>query len=130
MESLEQEMDLNDEAARKSGYEQGLGLAARRMLIAQDYSLVAQMNRLKAANGGKEVPKQYQEQLKTLITQLEEANKKLDKFEKTQAGTEKQKQVSKIKPVSRTSEQTQEAKKNIKTKNHNVTGKQIRRAHV
>ena len=116
MESLEEEMDLNDEAARKSGYEQGLGLAARRMLIAQDYSLVTQMNRLKAANAGKEVPKQYQEQLKTLITQLEEANNKLEKLEKTQAGTEKQKEVSKVKPVSRTTEQVAKEKQNIKSK--------------
>jgi hypothetical protein len=116
MEALEEEMDLNDEAAIKSGYEQGLGLAARRMLIAQDYSLVTQMNRLKAANGGKEVPKQYQEQLKSLITQLEEANNKLEKLEKTQAGTEKQKEVSKVKPVSKTPEQVAKEKENIKSK--------------
>lgn len=116
LEVLEQEMDLNDEAARKSGYEQGLGLAARRMLIAQDYSLATQMSRLKAANGGKEVPKQYQEQLKDLITKLDEANKKLERFEKNQAGTEKQKQLGKVKPVSRTPEQTAKEKSNIKSK--------------
>lgn len=116
MEALEEEMDLNDEAARKSGYEQGLGLAARRMLIAQDYSLVTQMNRLKAANGGKEVPKQYQEQLKSLITQLEEANNKLDKLEKTQAGTEKQTGLSKVAKVSRTPEQFEKEKQSIKSK--------------
>jgi hypothetical protein len=116
LEALEEEMELNDEAARKSGYEQGLGLAARRMLIAQDYSLVTQMNRLKAANGGKEVPKQYQEQLKDLITKLDEANKKLEKFEKNQAGTEKQKELGKVKPVSRTPEQTAKEKQNIKSK--------------
>jgi hypothetical protein len=116
LEVLEEEMDLNDEAARKSGYEQGLGLAARRMLIAQDYSMVTQMNRLKAANGGKEVPKQYQEQLKDLITKLDEANKKLEKFEKNQIGTEKQKELSKVKPVSRTPEQAAKEKLNIKSK--------------
>ena len=116
MEALEEEMDLNDEAARKSGYEQGLGLAARRMLIAQDYSLVTQMNRLKAANAGKEVPKQYQEQLKSLITQLEEANNKLDKLEKTQAGTEKQTGLSKVAKVSRTPEQFEKEKQSIKSK--------------
>jgi hypothetical protein len=116
MEALEEEMDLNDEAARKSGYEQGLGLAARRMLIAQDYSLVTQMNRLKAANGGKEVPKQYQEQLQTLITQLEEANNKLEKLEKTQAGTEKQTGLSKVAKVSRTPEQFEKEKQSIKSK--------------
>jgi hypothetical protein len=116
MEALEEEMDLNDEAARKSGYEQGLGLAARRMLIAQDYSLVTQMNRLKAANGGKEVPKQYQEQLQSLITQLEEANNKLEEFEKKQAGTKKQSDLAKISKVSRTPEQIAKEKQNIKSK--------------
>ena len=116
MEALEEEMDLNDEAARKSGYEQGLGLAARRMLIAQDYSLVTQMNRLKAANGGKEVPKQYQEQLKSLITQLEEANNKLEEFEKKQAGTKKQSDLAKVSKVSRTPEQIAKEKQNIKSK--------------
>jgi hypothetical protein len=116
MEALEDQMDLNDEAAKKSGYEQGLGLAARRMLIAQDYSLVTQMNRLKAANGGAEVPKQYQEQLKDLITKLDEANKKLEQFEKNQIGTEKQKQLTKVKPVSRTPEQTAKEKQSIKSK--------------
>jgi len=74
------------------------------------------MNRLKAANGGKEVPKQYQEQLKELITKLDEANKKLEKFEKNQIGTEKQKELSKVKPVSRTPEQAAKEKANIKSK--------------
>ena len=116
MEALEDEMDLNDEAARKSGYEQGLGLAARRMLIAQDYSLVTQMNRLKSANGGKEVPKQYQEQLKDLVSKLEEANKKLEDFERKQAGTKKQSDLAKVKPVSRTPEQVTKEKQSIKDK--------------
>ena len=116
MEALEQEMDLNDEAARKSGYEQGLGLAARRMLIAQDYSLVTQMNRLKTANGGEEVPKQYQERIKDLVTKLEEANKKLEDFEKKQIGTKKQSDLANVKPVSRTPEQVVKEKQNIKSK--------------
>lgn len=125
MEALEQEMDLNDEAARKSGYEQGLGLAARRMLIAQDYSLVTQMNRLKAANGGKEIPKEYQDKLKDLVTKLEEANSKLEKFEKNQAGTEKQKQLAKTKTVSRTPEQVQKQKQSIKDRITSKWGKGI-----
>jgi hypothetical protein len=116
MEVLEQEMDLNDEAARKSGYEQGLGLAARRMLIAQDYSLVTQMNRLKAANGGKEVPKKYQEQLNDLIGKLDEANKKLEKLEKNEAATEKQRQLARVKSVARTTEQIAKEKESIKNK--------------
>lgn len=127
MEALEQEMDLNDEAARKSGYEQGLGLAARRMLIAQDYSLVTQMNRLKAANGGKEVPKEYQEQLKSLVSQLEEANKKLEAIEKKQSGTQKQSDLSKVKQVSRTPEQTAKEKESIKSKIISKWGKTLSR---
>ena len=127
MEALEDQMDLNDEAARKSGYEQGLGLAARRMLITQDYSLVTQMNRLKAANGGAEVPKEYQEKLKDLVTKLEEANKKLEKLEKAQAGTKKQSELAKTRVVVRTPEELAKAKENVKNKILDKWGKTLAR---
>ena len=116
LEVLEQEMDLNDEAARKSGYEQGLGLAARKMMIAQDYSLVNQMNRLKAANGGKEVPKEYQEKLKDLTGKLDEALLKLEEVEKKLAANEKAKEIKQTKKLNITADQFYNKKVSIKDK--------------
>lgn len=45
------EMDVNDKAARQSGYEQGLGLAIRQAMAKLDYSLDAMEHRLQAAKG-------------------------------------------------------------------------------
>ena len=36
---IEDDLQTNDVAARLTGYEQGLGLGIRRMMIAEDYSL-------------------------------------------------------------------------------------------
>ena len=79
---VEMEMALNDEAARKTGYEQGLGLAIRRLLIKKDYSLANQLNQAKIANGGKEIPKEVRLKLEDLTSQLREAENKLDEYEK------------------------------------------------
>lgn len=116
LDVLEQEMDLNDEASRKSGYEQGLGLAIRRQVMADDYSLVNQMNRLKAANEGKEVPKEYKEKLEALVKKLEEESKKLEEVESEEVSSQKQKEISSIKPVKKTTEEVVKEKESIVTK--------------
>lgn len=45
------QMDVNDKAARASGYEQGLGLAMRKAMAQLDYSLEGMESRLQAAKG-------------------------------------------------------------------------------
>ncbi|MEI8007263.1 MAG: hypothetical protein WCI48_13735, partial [Bacteroidota bacterium] len=42
LNAIEERSLANDEAARKTGYEQGLGLAIRRAIIKEDYSLLNQ----------------------------------------------------------------------------------------
>ena len=114
LDVIEQNMALNDEAARKAGYEQGLGLAARRMLIAQDYSLATQMIRLKAANGGKEVPKEYKERLTGLVKELEKATADLEKQEEKKIADDIIKKISQIKVVDKPKEQVKQERQTIK----------------
>jgi hypothetical protein len=51
MAKLEGALEVNDKAARASGYEQGFGLASRRMMSNADYSLADMVTRAKVAAG-------------------------------------------------------------------------------
>lgn len=73
---------INDEAARRTGYEQGLGLAVRNMIIKEDYSLLNQLAKYKAANNGEELTPEIKKRLQENVDKLEEAQKKLDEYEK------------------------------------------------
>ncbi len=73
---------INDEAARRTGYEQGLGLAVRNMIIKEDYSLLNQLAKYKQANNGEELAPEIKKKLQENIDKLEEAQKKLDEYEK------------------------------------------------
>jgi hypothetical protein len=116
-------MDINDQAARKSGYELGLGLAARRMLIAQDYSLATQLQRLKAANGGEDVSQEYRGKLKDLINQLDEANNKVYELEKRNLANQVQKGIANTKKVSKSSDDVKKERQSIKEKIADKWGK-------
>jgi hypothetical protein len=73
---------INDEAARLTGYEQGLGLAVRNMIIKEDYSLLNQKSKYKAANDGEDLTPEIEKRLQENVAKLEEAQKKLDEYEK------------------------------------------------
>lgn len=73
---------INDEAARKTGYEQGLGLAVRNMIIKEDYSLLNQLAKYKDANNGEELSPEIKKRLSENIDKLEEAQKKIEEYEK------------------------------------------------
>ena len=120
---LEERMDINDQAARKSGYELGLGLAARRMLIAKDYSLATQLQRLKAANGGEDVSQEYRGKLKDLINQLDEANNKVYELEKRNLANQVQKGIANTKKVSKSSDDVKKERQSIKEKIADKWGK-------
>lgn len=78
---LENNLQINDEAARRTGYEQGLGLAIRRMMIKEDYSMSRLITRAKVAMGGAEVPEELRAKLEILSKELQEANDKAIQYE-------------------------------------------------
>jgi N12 class adenine-specific DNA methylase len=82
MRHLEELINTNDEAARRTGYEQGLGLAARKLMISQDYSLVEILRRATQLNNGKELTEQERLRFEQLEKELAEANRKLEEQEK------------------------------------------------
>lgn len=77
---IEDQIKTNDEAARKTGYEQGLGLAIRRLLALRDYSLPNQIRMLESEYGGK-IPEEVRARLEQYDRDLKEANKKLEEYE-------------------------------------------------
>lgn len=53
LQAVQEQLDTARKASRKSGYEQGLGLAIRRAMMERDYSLSRLTDRWEAAQGGK-----------------------------------------------------------------------------
>lgn len=76
------DIEVNDEAARKTGYEQGLGLAIRKMISDDQYELVNQIKKMKMLNEGKDLPKELLNRLSDYDKQLSEAKTKLADYEK------------------------------------------------
>jgi len=81
--SIEDAINTNDIAARKTGYEQGLGLAARRMMIKQDYSLSNILQRARVANDGKELPTDVRARIESLSKQRDELLNQLEEHKAT-----------------------------------------------
>lgn len=79
--ALEKAMAVNDEAARKAGYEWGLAGRARQMLIKEDYSPVRLIQRAKVAAAGKAVPREVEERLVAVSRELDGALSRLRVFE-------------------------------------------------
>jgi len=78
---VEDDINTNDEAARRTGYEQGLGLAARRMMIMDDYSLARNLQRARVANAGQPIAEETRAKIEELTKKLEEANQKIQKYD-------------------------------------------------
>lgn len=81
---IEQDMDNNDNVVTSAGTEIGRALNARKMLLAQDYSLANMERRLKAAKGGKPLTTEEQKTIKELSAKLKIAQDKIDKYESAQ----------------------------------------------
>lgn len=94
---IEDEIENNDTAARKTGYEQGLGLAARKMMIKEDYSLANQLQQFKNANNGEVLPDNVRVKISDYVKQLDEANKKMEDYERKINDIQAGKSVSGIK---------------------------------
>lgn len=76
--SIEEAKNLNDEASRRTGYEQGLGLAIRRLMIKRDYSLLNIIQRAKVANEGKDISPELRAKLESLSKEKDALEKKLN----------------------------------------------------
>jgi hypothetical protein len=96
LEQIEDQINTNDEAARRTGYEQGLGLAARKMMIKQDYSLANILQRARAASADGTVSPETRNKLEGLVKQLDEANKKVEAHEEKQKQAAAQRTVDRI----------------------------------
>ena len=73
---LEEQLQVHDQAARQSGYEQGLGLAMRNALANRDYSMARQVARFRAIEGG-DIPEGVRSQLDTLTKQVADLNDRI-----------------------------------------------------
>ena len=73
---LEEQLQVHDQAARQSGYEQGLGLAMRQALAKRDYSMARQVARFRAIEGG-DIPKPVRAKLDTLTKQIADLNEQI-----------------------------------------------------
>jgi hypothetical protein len=113
---LEEDMDINDQASRNTGYENGLGLGIRRLLINRDYSMATQMQRLRSITKGKDVPKQFRDKLIKLTNELDEANKKLKEFEDKLKEQGVKEEVKKTKKTDKTEEQRKTERTSILNK--------------
>jgi hypothetical protein len=80
-ERIEQEFDLISKALYASGTEKGRALAAQKLTINRDYSLIAVKNRARAKKG-KALTAQESAKLETVTKQLEEANAAVDRLQK------------------------------------------------
>jgi hypothetical protein len=103
---VEDAINNNDEAARRSGTETGRALNARRMMIKQDYSLANVLQRARAASPNGEVTPEVRNTLEALTKQLDEANKRLDDYEESKKQTAAEQTVEKIKRQARASTRT------------------------
>lgn len=97
LQDIEDAINTNDEAARRTGYEQGLGLAARRLMIKQDYSLANILQRARAASPTGEISPDLRNRLEELTRQLDEANKRIDNYEEAKRQQAAQNTVERIK---------------------------------
>lgn len=81
---IEEDFALNDEALQKGGREQSAAFNARKMMIAEDYSLVAVVNRMTAAKG-EPLTSEERARLEKLVAEENQAaqdlKKRLDKAE-------------------------------------------------
>lgn len=92
MMDLEGQLEISDQASKASGYEQGFGLAARRMMAKEDYTMAAVATRAKVAA---ERPITHEERAK-----LEALTKRVEELDAQLAEQQKARAESRARPVS------------------------------
>lgn len=116
LRNIEDAINTNDEAARRTGYEQGLGLGARRMMLKQDYSLANLLQRARVASPNGEVSPELRGRLEELTSQLDVANKKIDDYEEQKKQGSAQRTVERIKGRQERAGKRAETKVDLKSK--------------
>lgn len=89
LNQIEKAMEVNDKASRLTGYEQGFGLAARKMMSKEDYSLARIITRAKVAKGG-EIPDDVRVKLEDLSKQIEARDKQIAERDKARETAQSQ----------------------------------------
>ena len=93
---LEEKIAEYEVMANITGYQQGLSLRLRSMMLNSEYDLVKQKAKIKAEYGGK-IPADVEQKLNELDKQLREANSKLAELEKKRTKVEDEEVVKNIK---------------------------------
>jgi hypothetical protein len=112
--ALMEAIKTNDEAARRSGYEQGLGLAVRKMITDQDYSLVNIMKKAEAVNGGKDLTQEQKDHFEQMKSELDAAHEKIKQYEQRLKDKSVQKQIDEIKKTKKEKKQQRDYDKEKK----------------
>ena len=124
---IEDDINTNDEAARRTGYEQGLGLAARKMMIAEDYSLARSVQRMRVATGLPEIPEELRAKIETLTKQLQESLKKSETYEERikelEAARKVRRMTEELAPVRRAEKRGSSSRKAMDTEFHALSNK-------
>lgn len=84
LRTVEDAIEANDQASKASGYEQGFGLAARRMMSRQDYSMADLLTQAKAA-AGRDLTPAERGQIERLSKMIEEKDAQIAELQKTRA---------------------------------------------
>jgi hypothetical protein len=85
LKGIEEAIEVNDRASRASGHEQGFGLAARRLMSREDYSMAEVVTRAKVAKGSA-ITGEERKALETVTKRLEEVEARLAQVEARKPG--------------------------------------------
>lgn len=78
LKDIEDDLAINDSAARQASYQWGVSGKTMQMVMAEDYSLASMIQRAKVDRGVKELPDDVRAKYEQLSKQIEEAQKQLD----------------------------------------------------
>ena len=104
LQGIENEQDIIERAARKTGTTSARALRARQEMLKEDYSIDRVLLRARAASKTGEISPEIRDQLETLTTQFKEANDRLEAYMNKQSSTEGQRTIDNLK---RETERTQ-----------------------
>ena len=97
LSQVEDNINTVDQATKKAGTEWGLTGAMRQRTVAEDYSLDRLVQRARVASPNGVIPDAVRNQLETLSSQLDVANKRLEDLQSRQAKREANETVDKLK---------------------------------
>lgn len=106
---VEDALNTNDIAAKQTGTETARGLAIRRAMVKNDYTLASVVQQARNANQGEQIPDDTRAKLERLTAALEDAQERLKEYEESGAREEGQEAVETIKREVR--KQKRQAKK-------------------